>query len=479
MLVNRLIKGCGDDVGLLMLLVDFKNTFNLVDREARTFSMINEIDVLGGDAGLAGVFPPNIAQPIHGVKLLNGPASVDFDFCNELVTKRVAKTVVASSFLYGYFYAILYYMHMPSPCLRDLVTGNGGFPPYPLHFKGSVSILQGHSGPIFDDALCVFNTSAETDLLSYPMALWKSQREDHTSDWLRRVPIFGLGQTMNACSRVFYGDIYGDHTISIMGIKNRHNAVCGLDVCVNLTGSSPLTQTGMADFVLGRAVIDVVQRKRVKYMAKSGNSPFLMTLGHVLLFFSIGPVSILIKEWVPRISPCKELDIRLGRGRDRPLHPADMMLYSCDEGLDVCKYKANAPLTPLVKPRGGIRPIVVGIIWRRLVFKVSATMIGHSLDGYLNDQQFGVGVSGGGEAILHVVNHLIEDRREEIRDSFNLSFQAWYLDDGTINEDTLAVGEVLKVIMEDGPRHDLHLNVDKTEVFLPKEDPRSRFAGVF
>nr|GFD39290.1 auxilin-like protein [Tanacetum cinerariifolium] len=41
----------------------------------------------------------------------------------------------------------------------------------------------------------------------------------------------------------------------------------GLDVCVD-SGSSPLTETGMADFVLGRAVIDAAQRKRGKYMAK-------------------------------------------------------------------------------------------------------------------------------------------------------------------------------------------------------------------
>ncbi|GJX72894.1 hypothetical protein Tco_0934403 [Tanacetum coccineum] len=40
------------------------------------------------------------------------------------------------------------------------------------------------------------------------------------------------------------------------------------DVCVDLTGSSPLTQSEMADFVLGRAVIDATQRKRIKYMAK-------------------------------------------------------------------------------------------------------------------------------------------------------------------------------------------------------------------
>ncbi|GKB46211.1 hypothetical protein Tco_0896964 [Tanacetum coccineum] len=31
--VNRLLEGCGDDVGLSMLLVGFKNAFNLVDRE--------------------------------------------------------------------------------------------------------------------------------------------------------------------------------------------------------------------------------------------------------------------------------------------------------------------------------------------------------------------------------------------------------------------------------------------------------------
>ncbi|GJV21077.1 hypothetical protein Tco_1370097 [Tanacetum coccineum] len=50
----------------------------------------------------------------------------------------------------------------------------------------------------------------------------------------------------------------------------------------------------------------------------------------------------------------------------------------------------NVPLTPLVK-LGGNRPIVVGTVWRHLVFKVSALMNGHSLDGYLDDLQFGVG----------------------------------------------------------------------------------------
>ncbi|GJS62464.1 hypothetical protein Tco_0657248 [Tanacetum coccineum] len=191
-------------------------------------------------------------------------------------------------------------------------------------------------------------------------------------------------------------------------------------------------------------------------------------------------------------------------------------------------YIASAPLTPLVKPGGGIHPIVVGTIWRRLVSKVSATMIGHSLDGYLDGLQFGVGVPGGGEAILHAVNRLVEDRGDDVglsmllvdfQNAFNLvdrtvmleevrvrcpaisrwvefcyssparlyyrehflwSCQgAWYLDDDTIVGDTLVVGKVLELIMEDGPRYGLHLNVDKTELFWPKEDPRSRLEGIF
>ncbi|GKB28652.1 hypothetical protein Tco_0868053 [Tanacetum coccineum] len=160
------------------------------------------------------------------------------------------------------------------------------------------------------------------------MALWQSQKEDHTSNWLRAVPISGLGQIMNgrtyrcvlcyrlgvllfsvtkpcsACSRVFMGDIYRDHAVScagIVGIKHRHNLVrdtlvdicyrsgifsskevdiglggerdnslrpadvllyswdVGRDVCVDLTGSSPLTHTNMVDFMPGRAVTEAAQ----------------------------------------------------------------------------------------------------------------------------------------------------------------------------------------------------------------------------
>ncbi|GKF26092.1 hypothetical protein Tco_0081986 [Tanacetum coccineum] len=84
--------------------------------------------------------------------------------------------------------------------------------------------------------------------------------EDHTSDWLWMVLIFGLGHTMNgktyrcmlcyrlgvplfsvskprsASSKVFTRDIYGDHVVScadIIGIKHRHNVVRDtlVDIC--------------------------------------------------------------------------------------------------------------------------------------------------------------------------------------------------------------------------------------------------------
>ncbi|GJS42873.1 hypothetical protein Tco_0567916 [Tanacetum coccineum] len=156
------------------------------------------------------------------------------------------------------------------------------------------------------------------------------------------------------------------------------------------------------------------------------------------------------------------------------------------------EYIANAPLTLLVKSGGGIRPIVVGTVWRRLVSKVSAVMISHSLDDYLDDLQFGVGVSGGSEAILHAVNRLIEEHGNSITPTqldciigstpyghAKGCNRAWYLDDGTIAGDTLVVGNVLELIMEDGPSCGLHLNVGKTKVFWLKEDPKSRLAGIF
>lgn len=63
--------------------------------------------------------------------------------------------------------------------------------------------------------------------------------------------------------------------------------------------------------------------------------------------------------------------------------------------LSLAEFVASAPLTPLLKPDSGIRPIAVGTIWRRLMSKVAMKGVGKEMARYLNDFQFGVGVSGG------------------------------------------------------------------------------------
>jgi len=75
--------------------------------------------------------------------------------------------------------------------------------------------------------------------------------------------------------------------------------------------------------------------------------------------------------------------------------------------LSLTEFVASAPLTPLLKLDGGICPIAVGTIWRCLVSKVSMKGVGKDMAKYLNDLQFGVGVSGGAEAIWHSVNRLL------------------------------------------------------------------------
>ncbi|GKE83498.1 auxilin-like protein, partial [Tanacetum coccineum] len=78
------------------------------------------------------------------------------------------------------------------------------------------------------------------------------------------------------------------------------------------------------------------------------------------------------------------------------------------------EFIASTPLTPLVKPGGGLRLIAVGTVWRRLVSKVASSSVGDSISTYLQDFQFGVGVPGGCEAVLHSMNRLIEAKGDEV-----------------------------------------------------------------
>ncbi|GJU68162.1 reverse transcriptase domain-containing protein [Tanacetum coccineum] len=197
--------------------------------------------------------------------------------------------------------------------LERIVTASGlGFGDWQCRLSilpfafGGLGIYSATSGNTFDDALHVFNTKMETDILSNlceiatpkvmkkladiyfthvtqttkatfslssrHMALWQSQMKDHTSDWLRVVLISGLGQTIN--------------------------------------GSLPLAKTGMVDFVPGRAVINAAHRKQVKYDAKCAN------IGYGFLPFSFSSLGELEKDavtllkWIRKFSVAKDIGAR-------------------------------------------------------------------------------------------------------------------------------------------------------------------------
>lgn len=75
--------------------------------------------------------------------------------------------------------------------------------------------------------------------------------------------------------------------------------------------------------------------------------------------------------------------------------------------MSLAEFVASAPLTPLLKPGGGIRSIVMDSIYRRLVSKVVMKEVDKDVAQYLNDFQFRFGVSDGVEAILHSVNRVL------------------------------------------------------------------------
>nr|GEU95034.1 zinc finger, CCHC-type [Tanacetum cinerariifolium] len=169
---------------------------------------------------LAGVFPPNIARPLNGVKLLGGPANVDFDFCNERAMKRVAKAIVLMDAVAKndpQWYDNWQWM------LANVPFAFGGLGVYyagdVLNYAFLASRLQ--------------SAGLQTKLFWHTDDL--VEIEDHNFGWLRTVPIFGLGQTMNGktyrilCYRL-------DHVVSctgIIGIKPRHNVVRDtlVDIC--------------------------------------------------------------------------------------------------------------------------------------------------------------------------------------------------------------------------------------------------------
>ncbi|GJW82470.1 hypothetical protein Tco_0146445 [Tanacetum coccineum] len=299
--VNHLVENRGDDVGLSMLLsfatlaLPDCTTESTPCSHAKGCSRAWYLDdgTIVGDTLVVGrpqeqvgrYFLPNSSQPLHGVKLLGGPVSVDVDFGSALVMKRVSRTIGlldavakindpqcelllirACAGVSKLYFAmrtcsprvfestqLSFDMALRSALERTVMTFGPGFGDWqwrlatlPFAFGGlgvySTSDVLNYafipsrlqstalqtkllrhvgivtSGSTFDDALCVFNNAMEIDFLSTPsevaapklmkkmtdiyftgvtkdaessfslsprqLALWKSQREEHTSDWL-------------------------------------------------------------------------------------------------------------------------------------------------------------------------------------------------------------------------------------------------------------------------------------------------------
>ncbi|KAJ0843465.1 putative reverse transcriptase domain, exostosin [Helianthus annuus] len=79
----------------------------------------------------------------------------------------------------------------------------------------------------------------------------------------------------------------------------------------------------------------------------------------------------------------------------------------------LAEFVASTPLTPLLKPENGIRPIAVGSIWKRVISKVAMKGVGKEMAKYLGDFQFGVGIPCGAETVLHSANRFLNEYHQD------------------------------------------------------------------
>ncbi|GKE73092.1 hypothetical protein Tco_1535133 [Tanacetum coccineum] len=261
---------------------------------------------------LASVFLPTIARPLHDVKLLGGPTSVDFDFCNKLAIKKVAKSIMFMDAVAKINDSQCELLLLRS-CTGDVL--NYAFLASRPQFAGLQTKLLLHtrivaSGPIFDDALCVFNTSTETDLLSYLSDIAAPKLMKKMAD------IFHM-----ACSRVFAGDIYGDHVVScvgIIGIKHHHNVV--RDTLVYICYRSGIS-AGL------NVCVDATQRKHVKYMAKCA------AIGYGFLPFSFSSLGELEEDTITLQKLIQKFSMVQDIGAHAVVHIFNMINFTIAKGV--------------------------------------------------------------------------------------------------------------------------------------------------
>ena len=80
----------------------------------------------------------------------------------------------------------------------------------------------------------------------------------------------------------------------------------------------------------------------------------------------------------------------------------------------VAPYLSGARMQAGLKKDGGLRPIAVGNLLRRLTSKCSMAGVVEKAVTMLSPHQLGVGVNGGLEAVIHAVIELVEEADEEL-----------------------------------------------------------------
>ncbi|GKA17951.1 hypothetical protein Tco_0697788 [Tanacetum coccineum] len=103
----------------------------------------------------------------------------------------------------------------------------------------------------------------------------------------------------------------------------------GLDVCVDLTGSSPLTRTGMIDFLLGRAVTEAAQRKRVKYDAKCAE------IGYGFLPFSFSSFGELKNDAVALLKRIRKFSVIQDIGARATVYIFNRISFAIAKGVEI------------------------------------------------------------------------------------------------------------------------------------------------
>nr|GEW34572.1 hypothetical protein [Tanacetum cinerariifolium] len=317
-------------------------------------TIVRDSLVIDPRSKVAGVFPPNISQPLHGVKLLGGPVSVDHDFISALVMERVSKTIGlldtvakindphcelllihACAGISKVYFGMCTCPLVPSSQLNflltllfvlswsilsrlldwGLATDNGDSPHYPLHLRALTFIQVASCGPNFwvradyewEDLSGMFMGT----MLSCAGVIGIKHRHNTVRDTLVDI-CFQSG--ILAGKEVDIG-LSGDDDKALRSADMLlYSWDGGLDVCVDLTGSSPLTRTGMADSVLGRAVIDAAQRKRGKYMAKCA------AIGYGFLPFSFSSLGELETDAVTLLRRIRKFSMAQDIGACAAIH---------------------------------------------------------------------------------------------------------------------------------------------------------------